>query len=56
MTPEEVHQYNNDHAIAPISFNAVCEMDFIAGLRVWFEKWLALAYEAGFQNAKKGEL
>ena len=56
MTVEEMHQYNKTHAISPISFEAVCKTDFICEMRVWIEKWLALAYEAGFQNAKKGEL
>lgn len=56
MTVEEVHQYNKTHAISPISYNAVCQTDFIIEMRVWIEKWLALAYEAGYNNAKKGEL
>lgn len=56
MTVEEYHQYNKTHAISPISFEAVCKTDFIIEMRVWIEKWLDLAYEAGSQNAKKGEL
>ena len=56
MTVEEVHQYNKSHAISPISYEAVCKDDFIIEMRVWIEKWLAKAYEAGYRNAKKGEL
>lgn len=56
MTPEEVHSYNKIRAISPISYEAVCKDDFIIEMREWIEKWLALAYEAGYKNAKKGEL
>lgn len=56
MTPEEKHNYNRLWAISPISYEAVCKDDFIIEMRSWMEKWLALAYEAGYRNAKKGEL
>jgi len=56
MTPEEVHQYNKTHAIHPISYAAVGTTDAIVAFREWIEQWLAAAYEAGFNNAKKGEL
>ena len=56
MTVEEVHQYNKTHAIGPISFNAVCQTDFIIEMRTWIEKYLDAAYEAGYENAKKGEI
>ena len=56
MTPEEMHDYNKSHAIGPISYEAVCKDDFIIQMRTWIEKWLDIAYEAGFNNAKKGEL
>ena len=56
MTIEEKHQYNKKHAISPISYKAVATDDAVIAFRVWIEQWLALAYEAGFNNAKKGEL
>ena len=56
MTVEEVHKHNLDWAISPISYEAVCCDDAVIAFRTWIEKYLALAYEAGFGNAKKGEL
>ena len=56
MTQEEMHQYNKTHAIAPISYAAVCSADAVVAFRKWIDQWLAAAYEAGFNNAKKGEL
>lgn len=56
MTPEEEHNYNKSHAIGHISYEAVCKDDFIIQMRTWIEGWLDIAYEAGFNNAKKGEL
>lgn len=56
MTVEEVHNYNKSHAIGPISYQAVCTTDAIIAFREWIEKYLAVAYEAGYYNAKKGEL
>ena len=56
MTVEEVHKHNLDWAISPISYEAVCCDDAVIAFRTWIEKYLALAYEAGFRNAKKGEL
>jgi len=56
MTPQEMHEYNKQHAISSISFPAVCKTEFTIQLREWIEGWLALAYEAGFKAAKGGEL
>ena len=56
MTPEEKHNYNKRHEISHISYVAVGKDDFIIEMRTWIEKWLGMAYEAGFNNAKKGEL
>lgn len=56
MTPEEVHQYNKSHAIGPISYEAVGTTEAVVAFRAWIKKWLAIAYEAGFNNAKKGKL
>ena len=56
LTPEERHNYNRSHAIGGISYAAVGTIDAIVLLRDWMEKWLAIAYDAGYDNAKKGEL
>lgn len=56
MTREEKHQYNKTHAISPISHKAVGTTDAVVAFREWIEQWLAVAYEAGFNNAKEGEL
>lgn len=56
MTREEKHQYNKRHAISPISYKAVCTTDAAVAFREWIEQWLEVAYEAGFNNAKEGEL
>lgn len=56
MTKEEKHQYNKTHAISSISYKAVCTVDAIVAFRGWIEQWLAVAYEAGFNNAKEGNL
>jgi len=56
MTPEELHSYNKSHAIGHISYEAVGTTDAVIAFREWIEKWLAIAYEAGYNNAKKGEL
>lgn len=56
MTPEERHQYNKTHAISPISYIAVGTDNAVVAFREWIEQWLAVAYEAGFNNAKGGEL
>ena len=56
MTVEEVHNYNKNHAIGHISYDAVCKDDAIIEMRVWIEKYLARAYEAGYRNAKNGEI
>ena len=56
MTPDEVHQYNRDHAVGGISYEAVVKDDTLIAIRTWLEKWLSVAYEMGFNNAKKGEL
>ena len=56
MTPQEMHEYNKQHAISNISFPAVCQTEFTIQLRTWIEGLLALAYEAGFKAAKGGEL
>lgn len=56
MTQEERHQYNKRHAISPISYMAVGTTDAVIAFREWIEQWLEAAYEAGFNNAKEGEL
>lgn len=56
MTPEEIHNYNRMWAIAPISYSAVCTDDAVIAFRAWIERYLAMAYDAGYNNAKKGEL
>lgn len=56
MTEKEIHEYNKSHAISHISYPAVCRDDFIIELRGWIEKWLGLAYEAGYKAAKEGKL
>ena len=56
MTPEEKHEYNKRHAVAGISYPAVASPDAAVAFREWIEKWLSVAYEMGFNNAKKGEL
>lgn len=56
MTPEEVHNHNRQWAIAPISYDAVCTDDAVIAFRTWIEEFLERAYDAGYNNAKKGEL
>ena len=56
MTKEEMHNHNRQWALSGLSYNAVCTDDFIIDLRNWITKWLEMAYEAGYNNAKKGEL
>ena len=56
MTPEELHEYNRTHAIGGISYEAVVRDDAVLEFRLWIEEWLRMAYEAGYRNAKKGEL
>lgn len=56
MTPEEKHNYNRMWAIAGISYEAVCTDDAIIAFRRWIERYLEMAYDAGYNNAKKGEL
>ena len=56
MTPEEVHNHNRQWAVAPISYDAVCTDDAVIAFRTWIEEFLERAYDAGYNNAKKGEL
>lgn len=56
MTPEEVHNYNRMWALSPISYEAVCTDDAVIAFREWLTKILEKAYDAGYNNAKKGEL
>jgi len=56
MTKEEMHNHNRQWALSGLSYEAVCTDDFIIDLRNWFTKWLEMAYDAGYNNAKKGEL
>jgi hypothetical protein len=56
MTPEEVHNHNRQWALSPISYEAVCTADAVIAFREWLTKILERAYDAGYQNAKKGEL
>jgi hypothetical protein len=56
MTPEEVHNHNRQWAIAPISYEAVCTTDAVMAFREWLTNLLEKAYDAGYNNAKKGEL
>lgn len=56
MTEQEMHDYNRKHAISPLSFASVCQTEFTIKLRYFMEEWLAKAYEAGYKNAKNGEL
>ena len=56
MTPEEKHNYNRMWALSPISYEAVCTDDAVIAFREWLTKILEKAYEAGYNNAKKGEL
>lgn len=56
MTTEEKHNYNRLWALSPISYEAVCTTDAVIAFREWLTKILEQAYEAGYNNAKKGEL
>ena len=56
MTQEDKHQYNKTHVISSISYKAMCTTDAVIAFREWLEQWLAAAYEAGFNNAREGEL
>lgn len=56
MTPEEKHNYNRMWSISGISYEAVCTDDAIIAFRTWIERYLEMAYDAGYNNAKKGEL
>ena len=56
MTVEEVHEYNKTHAVSNISFQGVVCVDAVCEMRAWLEKWLDVAYEAGYKAAKEGEL
>ncbi len=56
MTPEEVHNYNRMWALSPISYEAICTDDAVIAFREWLTKILEKAYDAGYNNAKKGEL
>ena len=56
MTEKEMHEYNRKHAISQFSFDSVCRTEFTIKLRYFMEEWLAKAYEAGYNNAKNGEL
>ena len=56
MTPEEMHNHNRQWALSHISYEAVCTDDFIIELRKWIMNYLEMAYDAGYNNAKKGEL
>lgn len=56
MTTEELHNYNRRRAIDDISYDAVCTNDFIIQMRKWIRGHLEKAYEAGYKNAKNGEL
>ena len=56
MTTEEMHEYNKRQAIHDLSYYSVCTTAFTIELRKFMTKWLAKAYEAGYNNAKNGEL
>lgn len=56
MTVEELHAYNRTHAVSDISYEAVAKDEAVIEFRKWIRKWLEVAYDAGFRNAKNGEV
>lgn len=53
MTQEEKHLHNKRKAVSKISYTAVASDEAATRFREWIEKYLEIAYEAGFKTAKE---